>query len=286
MDAWSDIDVDGLPPLRTADHLVHPIVARYAPCGDFICVATKREVRPLTDDQCPRTSVLNALRTVVPAFGTLVLGSAVFPLIIYDFYFRGHTLHMVLINLSTLHVFDAFAFEYDIMHMLIRCRTVLPPSTHIPTYTRSFRNYHIYAKDQRRGSCNLERGICASARKGYRSTMLRQWLEPGPFITEMQSMFVPSTYCPITLACATDLSSSTTARTTSPCSTTCVCESVLRKYHDDRCAGRLHEDEPFPFSCITATLTSDVSPTHAHVFKASIAELRRVYIAQNQTSSH
>jgi len=168
----------------------------------FFMVGEKAEIRVPTNSHSCRQVILNALRTVVPALGALKVNDQVHvDLMIYDFYFEGNTLRMLVLVLETMELFDAFALEQDFLHLLVTCHDFVNVATDVDwsalTYRPGFANYFI--KCNRTGCYqSLGKGICAAAVKGHFSPSLQNWLSETTrsFFTAARVHNPPEDYLP------------------------------------------------------------------------------------------
>jgi hypothetical protein len=147
---------------------------------DFFMVANRRELTVPTDSHFCRQVILNALRTTVPSLSALKISNVTVDLMIYDFYFEGNTLRMLVIDLETMELFDAFALEQDLLHLLVSCTDIVDhksPRTDwsAVSYSSGFDNYFIKCTLIDRFQ-SLGKGICAAAKKGRFSPSLQNWL--------------------------------------------------------------------------------------------------------------
>ena len=165
-------------------------------------VGTDRVVLAQPTKLNSRVVILNALRTVTPALGALILGDMRVDLVIYDFYFEDHTLRMVVLVLDTFQVIDAFSLEHDLLHLL---RIHFPAQWGKGTPGASFRNFFI--KNNVTGFLtNLNSGIPESVRCEGR--LSKKWMlsTPRGFLADNLT-YTPAGYVPFGAAVAAYLHS-------------------------------------------------------------------------------
>ena len=240
----------------------NPLLSKYAVGdSDYFVVSTCREVQVPTEQKYARMSVLNALQTIVPAFGVLLLDNVSFRIIIYDFYFKAQTLHMIIIDLEKLQVFDAFDYQTDVAHMLCKLRSGATTFS-----SSSFKNFYVKTSRAQDEFQNIETGICPSARKGNFGSALNSWLKPGQFLSILRHQAAPpATYQPLTLSMVEIIIKRSTSITEGCCSKElllqCPCTQILP---DNECS--------YPASKIFEYLYSSIPTT---MFEITIADIRK-----------
>jgi hypothetical protein len=259
--------------------------------GDFFMVANKRVAALHAGSGDVRQTILNALRTCVPALGALVVADVVFDLIIYDFYFEGSTLRMAVLNMHTLEPYDSFAFETDVMHMLSSGRTFLdiPDKeninwSHWSSTKPSLRNFWIKCGALNTFQ-NLDTGICIAAKRAILNSSLQNWLsgETRSFLAMANVGVPPRSYSPITDKVAANLNAAVSKLT--PMSDDgkchevgCVCAEMKQRFNREHELGIVETWSPMKmFEFVRSSVT------HTATFLSSIHDL---YIIKADKDKH
>lgn len=196
--SWYSTEQQFPPQLRPSQQKVpqnlHPEVER---CGVFVPQTTRsvqmsskfdvekflvgdaREVKAPVESNMARRAVLNALRTIVPSRGVFRVAEYTVDLVIYDFYYAGAELRMIIVTLDTLEIFDAFAFQEDWMHMLRSCSDIIEQKTPVKwsDWSKSPGFSYFYIKCQQLNKFqSLDKAICSAAKSVTFNKSLFNWI--------------------------------------------------------------------------------------------------------------
>jgi hypothetical protein len=218
-------------------------------------VADAREIQEPMESNMARRAVLNALRTIVPSRGVFLVAGYVVHLVIYDFYYHGTQLRMIIILLETLEVFDAFAFQEDWMHMLRSCSRIIVPSkssiawkdwNKVPGFS------YFYIKCQQLNKFqSLDKAICSAAKSMKFNQSLKSWITGSTrsFLSACEIKCIPSKWEPLNQSVALHLFSSaqlSSLTENNVCTTKmltkipCPCDLAKEEYMDDLKTGKVH----------------------------------------------
>lgn len=192
-------------PMMVLPSATHAMQMRSVEDTELYMVADERKVQAPCDSNSARRAVLNALRTIVPCRAVFrVNDQIVIDLLLYDFFYRGTELRMVIITLDTQEMFDAFAFKQDVLHLLASCQTMISSSeTKIDWlwWLKREPNFDgFYIKCQQLNQYqSLQRTICSAAKHLKFNQSLVNWLNDvtRPFFSLARVPSVPFTWKPI-----------------------------------------------------------------------------------------
>jgi hypothetical protein len=164
-------------------------------------VANSRKIENPAESGMARIAVLNALRTVVPSRGVFKIGNFKINLVIYDFYYCGAELRMIILVLSTLELFDAFAFKEDIMHMLKGCADIIDQgNTQNVSACNQYSSFNFYfiKLQQINKFQSLSKVICSAAKSIKFNKSLFNWMTDAtrPFFQSGKITNIPKTWKP------------------------------------------------------------------------------------------
>jgi hypothetical protein len=166
-------------------------------------LANDRNVKRPAHANTARLSVLNALRTIVPSRGVFKAGHICVDLVIYDFYYRGTELRMIIMLLDTQEVFDAFAFQEDILHVMASCSDIMRGSDNMKwsdwiKKEPGFELFYIKCQQVNRYQ-SLHRSICSAAKTLKYNDSLVNWITGSTrsFFTSANVKNVPISWKPL-----------------------------------------------------------------------------------------
>ena len=192
-----------------------------------------------------RRAVLNALRTIVPSRGVFKVDHICIDLVIYDFYYRGTELRMLIITVDTLEVFDAFAFHEDVLHVLQSCSSLIKDAGRIRwrDWLRINPGFDFfYIKCQQLDAYqSLHRAICSSAKIFKYNDALLNWITDSTrsFFYSARVENIPLSWKPIPLSLAPKLYHTPQLQALTPAgecthrarlNCSCACDEIQKDY--------------------------------------------------------
>lgn len=163
-------------------------------------VATAANLRLPLSAEMASTAVLNALQMIVPQYGCMVVGDLIFNFIILCFFYAGGKLRMLILSLDNLRIYDAFAFQQDVLHVLHSCQDFiwLPKNlevdwTEFTSEKPGWKFFHIKSKDAFQ---SLQCCLSSSVIQLRQNCALRLWLSQTThqFLTDGKVTRVPDSY--------------------------------------------------------------------------------------------
>jgi len=170
---------------------------------EVFLLGCERKIERPVHSNTARKTVLNALRTIVPSRGVFKVADVVIDLLIYDFYYRGTELRMLIILLDTQEVFDAFAFQQDVLHLLVSCSALITYSdtTNWGDYLKKDPGFDFfYIKCQQVNKYqSLNRAICSAAKSMKFNDSLLNWITGSTrsFLSVCKVTKVPISWKPL-----------------------------------------------------------------------------------------
>lgn len=146
-------------------------------------VGNKREITIPENSTSARSSILNSLRTILPAVCKLKLDDIVhlpteyegleINFLIYDWFYKHSELRMLVLNLTNFCLYDAFTIRDDILHVLKSKKIIESSDVH----TSSFDGYLIRNNQLQWNSLN--KSLCCSIKSCKFNSSLSLWfVEP------------------------------------------------------------------------------------------------------------
>ena len=188
------------PPAIIQPSVTCSVQMRSADDKDLYMVAEERKVQIPIDSNSARRAVLNALRTIVPCRAVLKIYDILVDLLLYDFFYRGTELRMVVIVLDTQEVYDAFAFKQDLLHVLASCNVIIQrTAVDWNAWLKkepSFEGFYIKCQGSGNQFQSLHRAICSAAKHLKFNQSLLNWLSDDNrfFFGAARVLNVPSTW--------------------------------------------------------------------------------------------
>ena len=269
---------DPFPPLQ-ADHthMRHKFSDR-----DFFVVGQTRAVVVPTDSHHVREAVLNALRTTTPSLGALVLGPIKVDVIIYDYYYEGNTLRMIVILLHTLEVFDAFALQQDLLHLLTSARGCFAGTEGYAAWVTKPGFHNYYLKCQRLNVYqSLNKALCGGAKTGRFSASLQNWMSGATrsFFEMAKVDGIPPDYQPFPAHLASQLFAAPrlTGMIGTECTVaTCICHNLRAQFQGELGESGVDEvSSPWTVQRALSFIQSGLSADVKQFVAPSIDHIRR-----------